>query len=92
MAKLGDVRKCSSGHDAILRRIPENTASFGEGQPIVTPAHYAWVCTECGEERIEDDVEEAIHQARHTMKKRRGASGRPDRRSPRPKRRGKTRG
>jgi len=57
MAKAGDRRKCSNGHDAILRLIPEHKATFGDGKEIVTPAHYAWVCPSCGEEKIEGDIE-----------------------------------
>lgn len=36
-----------------LTRIPERTASFGDGDvpvPAPIPAHNAWVCAECGHE------------------------------------------
>ncbi len=61
MAKVGDTKKCRNGHNAILKLIPESSATFSdpkkpEGQTIVTPAYHAWVC-DCGEEAFTGNVE-----------------------------------
>lgn len=61
--KVGDKKQCD-GHEAVLNRVPESSASFGDDKvtgrasaPIVTPAHYVWVC-ECGERPESGVVEE----------------------------------